>query len=422
MNVAILGVGTVGNEVANVLIRNQKLISARSGMHIVPVIGVVRDLKKARNLQIPLTDDIDSVINRDDIDVYVELMGGIEKPYEIVSKILAKNKPVVTANKAMLAYHRNELERLAGDTPFGYEASVAGGIPIIKALREGLSANHIQKIVGIMNGTSNYILTNMMQRGVKFDEALKKAQELGYAEADPTFDVGGFDTAHKLLILASLAYSVHAKPEDILIEGISDITNEDIYFANEFEYAIKLLAVAKRRDDKVELRVHPALIQKDKMIAKVDGVMNAVSVSGDAVGESLFYGAGAGGSATASAVISDLIDIAREVKNPMLGYKTPLEILPLGLFKPNEIKTKYYLRLKVADEIGVLANITNLMSQNNLSIDSFLQKPRTDKNSDCSTLYFTTHTCLEADMLRVVGLLEKENYIKDKPFMIRIEE
>lgn len=422
MNVAILGVGTVGNEVANVLIRNQKLISARSGMHIVPVIGVVRDLKKARNSQIPLTDDIDSVINRDDIDVYVELMGGIEKPYEIVSKILAKNKPVVTANKAMLAYHRNELERLAGDTPFGYEASVAGGIPIIKALREGLSANHIQKIVGIMNGTSNYILTNMMQRGVKFDEALKKAQELGYAEADPTFDVGGFDTAHKLLILASLAYSVHAKPEDILIEGISDITNEDIYFANEFEYAIKLLAVAKRRDDKVELRVHPALIQKDKMIAKVDGVMNAVSVSGDAVGESLFYGAGAGGSATASAVISDLIDIAREVKNPMLGYKAPLEILPLGLFEPNEIKTKYYLRLKVADEIGVLANITNLMSQNNLSIDSFLQKPRTDKNSDCSTLYFTTHTCLEADMLRVVGLLEKENYIKDKPFMIRIEE
>lgn len=422
MRVAILGVGTVGSEVANVLLRNQKLISARSGMNITPVVGVVRDLNKKRDSKIPLSDDINSVIDRDDIDVYVELMGGIDEPYKVVSKILEKKKPVVTANKAMLAYHRNELEKLAGDTPFGYEASVAGGIPIIKALREGLSANHIQKIVGIMNGTSNYILTNMMQGGVKFDEVLKKAQELGYAEADPTFDIGGFDTAHKLLILASLAYSVHAKPEDILIEGIEGITNEDIYFANEFEYAIKLLAIAKRREDKVELRVHPALIHKEKMIAKVDGVMNAVSVTGDAVGESLFYGAGAGGSATASAVISDLIDIAREVKNPMLGYKAPLEVLPLGLFKPNEIKTKYYLRLKVVDEIGVLAKITNLMSQNNLSIDSFLQKPRIDKSLDFSTLYFTTHTCLEADMLRVVGLLQSESFIKDRPFMIRIED
>ncbi|EAI5407432.1 homoserine dehydrogenase [Campylobacter fetus] len=422
MRVAILGLGTVGSEVANVLINNRRLITSRSGVEITPVIGVVRDISKKRESSIPLSDDIQSVINRDDIDVFVELMGGVEKPYDVVSKILKKKKPVVTANKALLAYHRSELEMLAGDTPFGYEASVAGGIPIIKALREGLSANHIEKIVGIMNGTSNYILTNMMQNGTKFNEALKRAQELGYAEADPTFDIGGFDTAHKLLILASIAYLVHAKPQDILIEGIGDITNEDIYFANEFEYVIKLLAIAKRREDKVELRVHPALIRKDKMIAKVDGVMNAISVTGDAVGESLFYGAGAGGSATASAVISDLIDIARNVKNPMLGYKAPLEIAPLELMSPKDIRTKYYLRLKVADEIGVLAKITDLMSKNNLSIDSFLQKPRVDKSCDSSTLYFTTHTCLEADMVRVVNLLENESFIKDKPFMIRIEE
>ncbi|WP_096016152.1 homoserine dehydrogenase [Campylobacter lanienae] len=420
MRVAILGFGTVGSEVANVLIKNSDLIASRAGVSIEPVIGVVRDLSKHKNPIIPLSDDIQSVINRDDIDVFVELMGGIDKPYEIISQILKRKKAVVTANKALLAYHRNELEALAGDTAFGYEASVAGGIPIIKALREGLSANHIQKIIGIMNGTSNYILSSMMSSGAKFNEVLKKAQDLGYAEADPTFDIGGFDTAHKLLILASIAYCVHAKPEDIMIEGISQISSEDIYFANEFEYSIKLLAIAKRGEGTLELRVHPAFISKDKMLANVNGVMNAVSVVGDAVGESLFYGAGAGGSATASAVISDLIDIAREIRNPMLGYKMPLESARLRLLKPSEIKTKYYLRLKVADEVGVLAKITNLMSQNNLSIDSFLQKAKS-KDEEYATLFFTTHTCLEADMLRVISDLKNESFIKAEPFMIRIE-
>ena len=420
MRVAILGFGTVGSEVANVLIKNSDLIASRAGVSIEPVIGVVRDLSKHKNPIIPLSDDIQSVIDRDDIDVFVELMGGIDRPYEIISQILKRKKAVVTANKALLAYHRNELEALAGDTAFGYEASVAGGIPIIKALREGLSANHIQKIIGIMNGTSNYILSSMMSSGAKFNEALKKAQDLGYAEADPTFDIGGFDTAHELLILASIAYCVHAKPEDIMIEGISQISSEDIYFANEFEYSIKLLAIAKRGEGTLELRVHPAFISKDKMLANVNGVMNAVSVVGDAVGESLFYGAGAGGSATASAVISDLIDIAREIRNPMLGYKMPLESARLRLLKPIEIKTKYYLRLKVADEVGVLAKITNLMSQNNLSIDSFLQKAKS-KDEEYATLFFTTHTCLEADMLRVISDLKNESFIKAEPFMIRIE-
>lgn len=420
MNIAILGVGTVGEAVAKILLQNKKLIAARCGEEIVPLVGVVRNLSKKRDVAIPLTDDIDSVIKRDDIDVFVELMGGVKEPFRVVSKILERKKAVVTANKALLAYHRYALQNLAQNTPFGFEASVAGGIPIIRALREGLSANHILSINGILNGTSNYILTSMMSKGSNFADALKKAQELGYAEADPTFDVGGFDAAHKLLILASIAYGVHGNPEDILIEGIEGITPEDIFFANDFEYVIKLLAIAKKTGDKVELRVHPALVPKDKMIAKTGGVTNAVSVVGDAVGETMFYGPGAGGPATASSVISDLIDIARDGKSPMLGYKAPFEINALGLLDPSEIRTKYYFRLRVEDKVGVLAKITNLMSENNLSIDSLLQKPKDE--SPYATLFFTTHTSVEKDVRRTMEILQEQEFVKEKPFMMRIEE
>ena len=420
MNIAILGVGTVGEAVAKILLQNKKLIAARCGEEIVPVIGIVRNLSKKRDVAIPLTDDIDSVIKRDDIDVFVELMGGVGEPFRVVSQILERKKAVVTANKALLAYHRYALQNLAQNTPFGFEASVAGGIPIIRALREGLSANHILSINGILNGTSNYILTSMMSKGSNFADALKKAQELGYAEADPTFDVGGFDAAHKLLILASIAYGVHGNPEDILIEGIEGITPEDIFFANDFEYVIKLLAIAKKTGDKVELRVHPALVPKDKMIAKTDGVTNAVSVVGDAVGETMFYGPGAGGPATASSVISDLIDIARDGKSPMLGYKAPFELNALELLDPSEIRTKYYFRLRVEDKVGVLAKITNLMSENNLSIDSLLQKPKDE--SPYATLFFTTHTSVEKDVRRTMEILQEQEFVKEKPFMMRIEE
>ena len=420
MNIAILGVGTVGEAVAKILLQNKKLITARCGEEIVPLIGVVRNLNKKRDVAIPLTDDMDSVLKRDDIDVFVELMGGVEEPFRVVSKILERKKAVVTANKALLAYHRYALQNLAQNTPFGFEASVAGGIPIIRALREGLSANHIVSINGILNGTSNYILTSMMSKGSNFADALKKAQELGYAEADPTFDVGGFDAAHKLLILASIAYGVHGNPEDILIEGIEGITPEDIFFANDFEYIIKLLAIAKKTGDKVELRVHPALVPKDKMIAKTGGVTNAVSVVGDAVGETIFYGPGAGGPATASSVISDLIDIARDGKSPMLGYKAPFEINALGLLDPSEIRTKYYFRLRVEDKVGVLAKITNLMSENNLSIDSLLQKPKDE--SPYATLFFTTHASVEKDVRRTMEILREQEFVKEKPFMMRIEE
>lgn len=419
MNVAILGVGTVGSSVIKILQKNKDLISARAGKEIIPVVGTVRDLNKERGVNIPLTDDIKSVLNRDDIDIFVELMGGVEKPFEIVSEILKKKKPVVTANKAMLAYHRYALQSLAKDTPFGFEASVAGGIPIIKALREGLSANRVEKIVGILNGTSNYILTDMMQNNSNFEDVLKKAQSLGYAEADPTFDVDGIDAAHKLLILSSIAYGVHGDPEDILVKGIRKISNEDIFFAKEFDYTIKLLGISKITDGKAELRVHPALINKDRIIAEVDGVMNAVSINCDALNESMYYGPGAGGDATASAVIADLIDIAKGNKNPMLGYAQNFK--KMELIEQKNIQTKYYLRVKVEDRTGVLASITNVMSQNNISIDSFLQKPR-NKGEKHTTLYFTTHLSLEANIKRVMGILENFEFVLNRPFMIRIEE
>ncbi|WP_169776776.1 homoserine dehydrogenase [Campylobacter mucosalis] len=421
MRVAILGVGTVGEQVAKILIQNAELISARSGKNITPVVGVVRNLNKKRDVNFELTDDINSVISRDDIDVFVELMGGVDEPYKVVSEILKRKKAVVTANKALLAYYRYELANMAGETPFGFEASVAGGIPIIKTLREGLSANDIQSIKGIINGTCNYILTSMMRDGANFSDVLKKAQDLGYAEADPTFDVGGFDAAHKLLILASLAYGINARPEDILIEGIERINDADIYFANDFGYTIKLLAIAKKTANGVELRVHPTLVPKDHMIAKVDGVMNAVSIVGNAVGETMYYGAGAGGAATASAVISDIIDIARGISSPMLGYKTQNAVSELKLLDKDEILTHYYIRLKVEDRLGVLACITNLMSQNSISIDSFLQTPNFD-DGDMTTLFFTTHTSREADVKHVLALLRDQEFIKDEPFMMRIEQ
>ena len=252
LKVGIIGVGTVGTSVINILRDNKNIITARAGVEIVPTIGVVSNLNKNRDVQIELTDDVSRVLEDDSIDIVVELMGGIEKPYEIVKRALENGKAVVTANKALLAYHRYELQELAGDSPFEFEAAVAGGIPIINALRDGLSANNIKSIQGIMNGTCNYMLTKMIDEGIAYDIILKEAQELGYAEADPTFDVGGFDTAHKLLILGSIAYGIDIKPEDILIEGIQNISKTDIEFAKEFEYNIKLLGIAKKVGNEIE--------------------------------------------------------------------------------------------------------------------------------------------------------------------------
>ena len=419
LKVGIIGVGTVGTSVANILRDNKNIITARAGKEIVATIGVVSNLSKKRDVDIKLTDNIDDVLNDDSIDVVVELMGGIDKPNEIVRKALLKGKAVVTANKALLAYHRYELQELAGDIPFEFEAAVAGGIPIINALRDGLSANHIKSIQGIMNGTCNYMLTRMINDGISYDEILKEAQELGYAEANPTFDVGGFDASHKLLILASIAYGIDAKPEDILIEGIQNISNADIEFAKEFEYSIKLLGIAKKVGNEVELRVHPVLIPQDKMIAKVDGVMNGISVIGDKVGETMFYGAGAGGDATASAVIANIIDIARRGKgSPMLGFENqPGE--KITLMSKDNIQTKYYLRLEVADKSGTLAKIATILGDNDISIEAMLQKPL--KNGSANLL-LTTHISIEKDIMKAILELENSGVILSKPAMIRIEE
>ncbi len=419
VKIGILGVGTVGASVAKILEENADIIEARAGKKIVVKSGVVKNIGKERGVSIKLSDNPLDVIDDPEIDIVVELMGGVEEPYALVKKALENGKAVVTANKALLAYHRYELQEIAGDIPLMYEASTAGGIPIIGALRTGLSANHIESIQGIMNGTCNYMLTNMINNGAKYEEILKESQELGYAEADPTFDVGGFDASHKLLILASIAYGIDAKPEDILIEGIENITSTDVDFAKEFGYEIKSLGIAKKVGNGVELRVHATMIPSESMIAKVDGVMNAVTVVGDRVGETMYYGPGAGGDATASAVISDIVDIVRGNQGPMLGYKKGLES-GLKLLPKEEIVTQYYLRLEVDDQSGVLAAITSELGKFGISIESMLQKP--SSTSDRAKLLFTTHKCKESEMQEAMTALGKLDVVHGEIAMMRIEK
>lgn len=420
VKIGILGVGTVGTSVAKILEENSDIIEARAGEKIVVTSGVVKNLSKERGLSIKLSDNPLDIVDDPEIDIVVELMGGVEEPYALVKKALENGKAVVTANKALLAYHRYALQEIAGDIPLMYEASTAGGIPIIGALRNGLAANHIESIQGIMNGTCNYMLTHMINHGAHYDEILKKSQELGYAEADPTFDVGGFDASHKLLILASIAYGIDAKPEDILIEGIENIISTDVDFANEFDYEIKLLGIAKKTAKGVELRVHPTMIPSSSMIAKVDGVMNAVSVVGDSVGETMYYGPGAGGDATASAVIADIVDIVRGNQGPMLGYKKGLEGGGLQLLPQAEIVTHYYLRMEVDDESGVLAKVTHTLDKFGISIESMLQKPH---GADGRVkLLFTTHACQEAKIQEAILAFKALECVHSEVAMMRIEK
>jgi len=413
LKVGIIGVGTVGTSVCQILEANKDIITARAGVEIQAVSGVVSNLSKKRDVSIKLTDNVDDILDDDSIDIVVELMGGIEQPYEVVKKALQKGKAVVTANKALLAYHRYALQDIAGDTAFEFEAAVAGGIPIINALRDGLSANHIESIKGIMNGTSNYMLTEMINNGVEYAEILKKSQDLGYAEADPTFDVGGFDA------LASIAYGIDAKPEDILIEGIENINGDDIEFAKEFDYSLKLLAIAKKNNNEIELRVHPVFIPNSEMISKIDGVMNGVSVIGDKVGETMYYGPGAGGDATASAVIANIIDIARSGKStPMLGFNKPLES-GFKLANIDDMITRYYLRLEVEDKSGVLAKVANILGDKNISIKTMVQKA---SKTNSVNLLLSTHSCKEKDIKQALEELKVSGVVKSTPAMIRIEE
>ncbi|MDP3465659.1 MAG: homoserine dehydrogenase [Sulfuricurvum sp.] len=417
IRVGVIGAGTVGRSVIEILRENGSIISARAGDEIVVKSAVVRNLEKASDLNIVLSQDPYDIINDPEIDIVVELMGGVELPFELLKAALKNGKAVVTANKALLAYHRYELQEMAGEIPFEFEASVAGGIPIISALRDGLSANHILSIMGIMNGTCNFMLTKMMNEGIAFEAVLAEAQTLGFAEADPTFDIGGFDAAHKLLILASIAYGIDAKPEEILIEGIEGITQADIAFAKEFGYTIKLLGIAKRDGDEVELRVHAALVNKEAMIAKIDGVMNGISVVGDRVGETLYYGPGAGGNATASAVVANIIDIVRSGKrSPMLGFNHPLEE-GLHLKNRDDIRSKYYLRLRVSDKPGILAKITQLFADHAISIEAVIQRP---SETECAHLLFATHEASEKSIQELMAQLETLDAVLESPYMIRI--
>lgn len=418
INIGIIGLGTVGSSVVELLLANRDVIAARSGANIVIKKGVAKDISKLKST-IPLSQNINDVLEDEEIDVVIELMGGIEQAYNVAKTALQNNKSVITANKAMLAYHRYDLMQIANGSEICFEASVAGGIPIIKALRDGLSANHILSIRGILNGTCNYILSKMTSDNISFEAALKEAQDLGYAEANPQLDIDGLDAAHKLVILSSIAFGIDTKPENILIEGISGISQDDIFFANEFGYTIKLLAIAKRVTQEVEIRVHLAMINNNEMISKVNGVMNGISVIGDRVGETMYYGAGAGGSATASAVVGDLIEIARSKSSPMLGFKKPLES-GLTLKNIDSIESRYYLRLKVADKAGTLAKITTILGEHNISIKMLIQRESPDKKE--ATLLLSTHKSNELDMRKAIESLCKLDVVSQKPFMIRIEE
>ncbi|WP_298195399.1 homoserine dehydrogenase [Ferrovum sp.] len=386
IRVGLLGLGIVGGGTWQILERNREEIARRAGREIVVTRAAVRpqDLERAALRtagRIQLSTDPVEVVEAGDVDVVVELMGGYEPAKTLVLQALALGKPVVTANKALLALHGNEIfaAALQCGVMVGFEAAVAGGIPIIKALREGLTANRIQWLAGIINGTSNFILTQMRDQGMGFTEALQQAQALGYAEADPTFDVEGIDAAHKLSLLAAIAFGIPVQFERAHVEGITKLTAEDIRYAEELGYRIKLLGIAKRTARGIELRVHPTLIPERRLIANVDGVMNAVLVNGDAVGSTLYYGAGAGAEPTGSAVVADLVDIARMTGSdpghrvPHLAFQ-PDQVRDEVVLPVSEIETAYYLRLRATDRPGVLAEVTRILAQQEISIEAMLQK------------------------------------------------
>jgi len=422
MKVGVLGLGTVGGGVVNVLRKNGDSIERRTGERIQVVLAGVRNIKQDRicdTSDIELTEDPFAVVNHPDIDVVLELIGGTELSKDLVETAINNGKHVITANKALIAKHGNELIQLANDNKVRllFEASVAGGIPIIKALEQGLSANKIESLAGIINGTGNFILSEMKDKGRDFADALAEAQALGYAEADPTFDVEGIDSAHKLSILAAIAFGTELQFDKVYTKGISEVTAEDIRYATELGYTIKHLGIAKRAGDAIEMRVHPTLISNKQLIANVNGVMNAVLVKGDALGTSLYYGAGAGDEATASAVIADLIDIINnQTSNHILGWKSQekLKVLDADL-----IESEFYMRLLVSDKRGVLAEITQIFSQNNVSIESLVQKQVDGDNN--AHIAIITNKILTRDIQAVKLAIEACEFNQDSVKIIHIE-
>ncbi len=432
VNIGLIGLGTVGSGTLLVLQRNAEEISRRAGREIRVIGAAVRDLSKPRDADtsgLHLTEDISEIVNHPDIQVVVEVAGGGDVILETCLQALDNGKHLVTANKALIAIHGNILFEKAQSkgVTVAFEAAVAGGIPIIKSIREGLSANRIEWLAGIINGTSNYILTQMSQSGRDFDEVLAEAQELGYAEADPAFDVEGIDAAHKLTILASIAFGISLQFDKVCIEGIAGVTVEDIAWAEELGYRIKHLGIAKKTGEGVELRVHPTLIPQRRLIANVNGVMNAVLVQSDAVGPTLYYGAGAGSEPTASAVVADLIDVVRMITTdpgnrvPHLAFQ-PDSILDLPILNMAQTRTSYYLRMCVVNRPGVMASIATIFGQSGISIDSVVQKGsgRQDKDEEVNIIFLTRET-LEGNLNRALAEVEKLDTVKGRINRIRLE-
>ena len=431
INVGLLGIGTVGGGTFAVLKRNAEEITRRAGRPIRITVVADKNLELAKQVtggDCRLTDDAFAVVADPEVDIVIELIGGYGVAKDLVLKAIEHGKHVVTANKALLATHGNEIfaAAQAKGVTVAFEAAVAGGIPIIKALREGLTANRIEWIAGIINGTTNFILSEMRDKGLSFETVLKEAQRLGYAEADPTFDVEGIDAAHKLTIMSAIAFGNSMRFSEAYVEGITKLEAVDIRYAEQLGYRIKLLGITKRTEEGVELRVHPTLIPEKRLIANVEGAMNAVLVKGDAVGPTLYYGKGAGAEPTASAVIADLVDVTRmhtadpEHRVPHLAFQpdamVELPILPLA-----EIITSYYLRLRVEDKPGVLADITRILADQQISIDAMVQR-EPDEGEEQTDIIMLTHRTREKNIDAAISKIQALSVVKAKVTRLRLEE
>jgi len=433
IKVGLLGIGTVGAGTFNVLQRNGEDIRRRAGRGIEIAMVAARNLERAAQLtggQCEVVDDPFLVVDNPNIDIVVELIGGYELPRELVLRAISNGKHVVTANKALLALHGNEIFAAAQEkgVMVAFEAAVAGGVPIIKALREGLTANRIESVAGIINGTTNFILSEMRDKGLDFATVLKQAQELGYAEADPTFDIEGVDAAHKLTIMSAIAFGIPVQFDKAHVEGISQLQADDIRYAEELGYRIKLLGITRRVHTEgvegIELRVHPTLIPATRLIANVEGAMNAVLVQGDAVGASLYYGKGAGSEPTASAVIADLVDVTRLAtvdpycRVPHLAFQ-PNQMTDVAVLPMSEITTSYYLRVYVNDQLGVMADLTRILADAGISIDAVLQKGnRGDARTD---IIMITHQTREKNVDAAIERIEALASVVGKVIRIRLE-
>lgn len=430
VNVGLLGLGTVGGGTISVLNRNAEEITRRAGRGIRVTHASARDLNRTRTFS---TEDIEvcadpfQVVDHPDVDIVAELIGGIEPAKELVMRAIANDKHVVTANKALIALHGNEIFRAAQDqgVMVAFEAAVAGGIPIIKAIREGLSGNRIELVAGIINGTSNFILTEMRERGHKFETVLNEAKKRGYAEADPTFDIEGIDAAHKLTILAAIAFGIPLQFDRVYTEGITRITPDDVSYAEELGYRIKHLGFARQAERGIEMRVHPTLVPRRRLMANVEGVMNAVLVKGDAVGPTIYYGAGAGAEPTASAVVADLVDVTRaltsdpENRVPHLAFQ-PDALNAGGILPVEENETAYYLRMNAVDKPGVLAEITRILGEREISIEAFLQKEQAPDTTHVPIILLTQKV-REGNMIAAIQAIEKLQVVSGRIMRIRVE-